>query len=200
MLALTSPVETVFHRVPAGVKLAGLCMFTVGLFWVQGWPAMTGALGAVLILTLWPGRIFARQALGMLLPLWPFGVLLVGWHWWTEDLARGMVILLRMMTAVGAANLVTMTTRLGDMMGVVERLCRPLGRFGVQGGQVALAMGLVVRFIPVLGDRQAGLVLAWRARSARRGAGWRVVPALTLGALEEADHVAEALRARGGAG
>ena len=32
MLTLTSPVETPLHRVPAGVKLAALAVYTVALF------------------------------------------------------------------------------------------------------------------------------------------------------------------------
>jgi biotin transport system permease protein len=199
MLALTSAVETPFHRLPAGAKLAALCVFTVGLFWLDGWRGMAVAAALIVGLTMWPGRIFAAQALRMLWPLWPFGTLLVGWHWWTDDLARGMVILLRMLTAVAAANLVTMTTRLGDMIGVIERLTAPLAHVGLPPRRLALTLALVIRFVPVLGERHAALVHAWRARSVRRAA-WRVVPALTLGALDEAEHVAEALRARGGPG
>jgi biotin transport system permease protein len=197
MLALTSAIETPYHRLPAGPKLAALCLFTIGLFWLNNVPEMLGAVAVVLILTALPGRVFAGQALRMLRPLWPFAALLVAWHWWTDDLMRGAVILLRMAAAVAAANLVTMTTRLGDMMGVIEKLARPLAPFGLPPRRLALAVALVIRFIPVLGARQAALAEAWRARSARR-AGWRVVPALTLAALEEADHVAESLRARGG--
>ena len=40
---------------------------------------------------------------------------------------------------------------------------------------------------------------SWRARSPRRP-GWRILLPATLAALDDADHVAEALRARGGAG
>ena len=43
------------------------------------------------------------------------------------------------------------------------------------------------------------LSLAWRARSRRR-AGWRVIVPFMVLALDDADHVAEALRARGGIG
>ena len=32
MLTLTSPVETPFHRLPAGAKLGALCLFTALLF------------------------------------------------------------------------------------------------------------------------------------------------------------------------
>lgn len=199
MLALTSPVETPYHRLRAGTKLGVLCVFTLALFWVTDVRVMAGVWAIVVMLTVLPGPAFARQALRMLWPLWPFVVLLLAWHWWTRDLAQGLVILMRMLAAVAAANLVTMTTRLADMMEVVERWGTPLGKIGLPPRRLALAMGLVIRFIPVLAERQASLALAWRARSAAR-ARWRLVPALTVAALDEADQVAEALRARGGAG
>ncbi len=199
MLALTSSIETPYHRLRAGLKLGLLCLFTLTLFWVTDLRVMAGVLGVVVGLTVVPGLAFAGQALRMLWPLWPFVVLLLVWHWWTQELAQGVVILMRMVAAVAAANLVTMTTRLADMMAVVERLGAPLARIGLPPRRLALAMGLVIRFVPVLAERQAALAQAWRARSAIR-ARWRLVPALTAAALDEADHVAEALRARGGAG
>src|SRR3990167_6591155 len=56
---------------------------------------------------------------------------------------------------------------------------------------------VVIRFIPVMQDRAEQISQSWRARSARR-AGWRVLMPATLAALDDAEHVAEALRARGG--
>ena len=60
-------------------------------------------------------------------------------------------------------------------------------------------MGQLIRFIPVMLLRMEALALAFRARSARRGS-WRIVMPGVLAALDDADHVADALRARGGAG
>ncbi len=197
MLALTSPVETPYHRLPAGLKLAALCGFTVLLFRIgQPWP-MAATLAVVAGLTLLPGQVFAGHALRLLRPLWPFAALLVLWHLWARTPGDGAVILMRMTAAVAAANLMTMTTRLSGMMQVIEWLARPLSAV-LPPRRLSLAMALTVRFVPVLAERQAALALAWRARSARGGPGWRIVPALTLGALDEADQVAEALRARGG--
>ncbi len=145
------------------------------------------------------GAAFARHGLAMLRPLWPFLALLAVWHLWTGDWRAGAVIGLRLLAAVAAANLVTMTTRLDDMLSVVERALAPLGRLGLPVRRVALALALAIRFVPVLLDRARALGEAWRARSARRP-GWRLVVPLALGALDDAERVAEALRARGGAG
>jgi len=114
-------------------------------------------------------------------------------------MAEGGTVALRLITAVAAANLVTMTTRLTDMVTVLERLAGPFRHLGLPPRTLALAMALVIRFIPVLSNRIGTLRLAWSARSARR-AGWVLLVPATLAALDDADRVAEALRARGGAG
>ncbi len=199
MLTLTSPVETRFHGLPVGVKLAGLCAFTLWLFAVDDLGWLAASLAAVVACYATGGRLFAANGARMLWPLWPFVVIVGVWHGVTDAPWQGVAIILRMITAVAAANLVTMTTRLADMIAVIEWLARPLGRIGLPPRRLALAIALVIRFVPVLAQNAARITEAWGARSARR-ARWRVLPALMLSAIDDADRVAEALRARGGVG
>jgi biotin transport system permease protein len=197
MLTLTSPVETPWHRIPAPVKLALLAIWTAGLFWIGSPAFLLAAVVFIAILHAFGGKVFAAHALAMLRPLWPFVAVVAVWHVWTDDIRGGLVVILRMCAAVGAANLVTMTTRLDDMMAMVERLARPLAHIGLPPRSLALAMALVIRFIPVMTERHGQIADAWRARSAKSGS-WRVLLPTVLAALDDADHVAEALRARGG--
>jgi biotin transport system permease protein len=196
MLTLTSPVETRAHRVPAGAKLAALAVATTILVQLNG-VAVAAAGAAVVALHLSLGRTFTGHALRMLRPLWPFLLVLALWHGWTGEGARGLEIAGKMLAAVALANLVTMTTRLDDLIAVVERLAQPLTRLGLDPRVLAVAIALCLRFTPVLFWRTGQLLEAWRARSPRRP-GWRVVLPAVLLALDDADHVAEALRARGG--
>lgn len=197
MLTLTSPVETWAHRVRPGIKLALLAIWTLGIFWLQTPLTMAIAFAAMLGLVATGGGLFLARSILALRPLWPFVALVGVWHLWINDAPGGVVILLRLVTAVMAANFVTMTTRLSDMIAVIERLARPLARFGLSPKVLALSMGLVVRFIPVMSERHGQITEAWLAR-ARRKPRWRVLVPTTLAALDDADHVAEALRARGG--
>ncbi len=198
MLTLTSPVEIWAHRLPAGAKLATLAGATTALFVVGSPWWLTVALLAVVALYLSAGVRFALVGLRLLWPLWPFVAIVALWHLWGGDITGGTVIILRMLTAVALANFVTMTTRLSDMLAVFERLARPLARV-LPPRRLALAFALVIRFIPVMLDRMALIRQSWSARSPRRPR-WRVLVPATLAALDDADRVAEALRARGGAG
>ncbi|NHB77541.1 energy-coupling factor transporter transmembrane component T [Rhodobacter calidifons] len=198
MLTLTSPVETWAHRWPAGPKLALLALATTGLLLLSAPVLLAGAALATAGLYMTAGRGFARTGARLLWPLWPF-VLVVGlWHLWTADLTGGAAILLRMLTAVALANFVTMTTRLSDMLAVFQGLARPLSPL-LPPRRLALAFALVIRFIPVMLQRMAQIEASWRARSPRPPR-WRVLVPGVLAALDDADRVAEALRARGGAG
>ena len=199
MLTLTSPVEIWAHRLPAGAKLGLLCAFTVLLFALKTPAALLIPAAATTALIASGGAVFAKVSLTMLRPLWPF-VLIVGlWHLWTNEPAQGASIVIRMITAVAAANFVTMTTRLTDMITVLETLTKPLARLGLSPRALALAVALTIRFIPVTLSRMQVIRESWRARSPRRP-GWRVLLPATLAALDDAEAVAEALRARGGAG
>lgn len=197
MISLTSPVRTRAHDWPAGGKLLALCLASVALFAARDLWLQVGAAAGVLTLYALPGRIFLRHGMRRLWPLWPFVVVLIAWHLATGVPREGAMIALRMLSAVGLANLVTMTTALSDMMAVMNWLLRPFARLGVNLRGIELAAAMVIRFTPVLAQKGSALALAWRARSRRR-AGWRVIVPFMVLALDDADHVAEALRARGG--
>ena len=175
MLTLTSPVETPLHRLPAGAKLAALALFTLVLFRLSTPLPLAGAAALVAALHLPWGRTFATHAARMLRPLWPFVLVVALWHLWTRDLNGGAVILLRMVSAVAAANLVTMTTRLSDMLAVFETLARPLSPI-LPPRRLALAFGLRQQGMP---QRQA--LEAARAALAAEGRGhWAKAPVSTL--------------------
>ncbi|SFR57024.1 biotin transport system permease protein [Yoonia tamlensis] len=197
MISLTSPVKTRAHGWPAGAKLAGLCAATVMLFMLQNPIAQTAVLAGVTGLYALPGRLFLITGLRHLRMLVPFIAVIAVWHLWSGAVAQGATIILRMLSAVALANLVTMTTRLTDMMAVVRSLAKPLTRLGLRGDVLELAIAMVIRLTPVLAHKGNLLAQSWSARSPRR-AGWRIILPFTIIALDDADHVAEALRARGG--
>lgn len=197
MISLTSPIRTRAHDWPAGLKLAGLCISTITLFLITSLPAQALILAGVMLAYLLPGRLFFMSGLSRLRVLWPFVVVICLWHMLVGAPGEGIAIGLRMVSAVALANLVTMTTRLTDMIAVVHWLAAPLRRLGFRSRQLEIAIGLVIRMTPVLLGKGRTLIESWRVRSRRRP-GWRLVLPFVLLAIDDADHVAEALKARGG--
>lgn len=197
MLTLTSPVETAFHRLPAGVKLGAVALGSVLALQVTSLAGVGLLLVGLAAAYLSQGMVFARAGARQISGLWPVVAVILVWHGWTGAWGAGAVVSGRMIFAIGLATLATMTTRLEAMLMLAERALQPLARLGINPKAIALAMALVIRFTPVLLDKAAQLVQAWRARSPRR-AGARIVLPVALAALDDAEQVAEALRARGG--
>lgn len=197
MISLTSEITTPYHRVPAGAKLAALCLATLAISLAASLWVSLAALACVLVLYFAPGRAFACEGLEKLRPLRIFVAVVLVWHVATGAPAAGVEISARLGAAVGLANLVTMTTRLADMTAVAERLLAPFARLGLSPHRLGLAMALVIRFTPVLAAKGALLAEAWRARSPRRPR-WRIIAPFTLLAIDDAEHVSQALKARGG--
>ncbi|UYV38705.1 energy-coupling factor transporter transmembrane protein EcfT [Rhodobacteraceae bacterium D3-12] len=197
MISLTSPVKTRAHDLPAGLKLGALVCATVVLASTDNVVFHPCALLGAFLLYALPGRAFFVGGLKRLRPLWPFAVLVLVWHLVTRDIEAGFVIALRMVTAVALANLVTMTTRLTDIMAVLRWIGQPAERLGLNMRVIEIAIGLMIRMVPVLREKGHYLAESWRARACRR-ARWNLVLPLTVLALDDAEKVSEALRARGG--
>jgi biotin transport system permease protein len=102
-----------------------------------------------------------------------------------------------MLALIALANLVSMTTALADLLDRVERALAWLRVAPLWRQRLALSVALVVRFTPVLILKGQQLQRAWQARSHRRP-GWRLMLPFVLGALDDAETVSEALRARTG--
>lgn len=197
MLALTFPHKTRAHDIPAGWKLLALAVISALLFSVQNIVILVVMLALVICLHAALGKGLLRYALWMMRPIVLFTAIILVFHVITNDLLSGLSIVLRMLVLVALANLATMTTKLDDMIGVIEWLLIPLGKLGVNTRIFGVATAMVIRFTPILIKKATALGESWRARSSKR-AGWRIIMPLFLTAIDDAEHVAEALKARGG--
>ncbi|RWR31828.1 energy-coupling factor transporter transmembrane protein EcfT [Sinirhodobacter populi] len=197
MLSLALPGTSWAHRLPAGVKFGALALaMAVLVAFDDPWPLAAAALIAVgLHATLGP-RGLRAGAVAMRPIAWIIGLIVI-WQLVTGTPREALVLALRIFSMVGLATFVTLTTPLPDLIALVERLAAPLARFGLSPRLPALAVAMVLRFIPVLRGRMEMLALAWRARSRKRP-GPRLIVPMVLSLLDDSDHLAEALRARGG--
>jgi biotin transport system permease protein len=181
--------------VPAGIKLAGLALGSLLLVPVDDGRILAAVLVAIGAVYAGFGR-HGLARLRLLRPLLPFLVIIGGVQALSGGWDAGAVIVMRLVAMLLAADLVSMTTTMGALMEVLApplRLLRPLG---VNPRKMALAVALVLRFVPVLMTRWRAREEAWKARSSRRVPA-RLIAAFLADGLQLADRVAEALDARG---
>jgi biotin transport system permease protein len=199
-LALYVPRESPVHRTPAGWKLLALAGLSVLVFAVPTLPVVGGALLGVLVVGLVVARLpvplLARQARAVLWWL----VALFALHWVLTDVLTGTLTVVRLLALVLAAAVVTATTRVTAMVGVVERICWPLRWVGVRPARIGLVIAMALRFIPLVAERADRIREAQAARGGSvhgvRGLTTTVVP-LLVQVLQLAHTVSEALDARG---
>jgi len=101
-----------------------------------------------------------------------------------------------LLLTVAIAALVTLTTKVTDMLDVCQRLLRPLRRFGVDPDRTGLVLALTIRCIPLLVDIIGAVSEARKARGAGFSLRAMAVPAVVR-ALRAADAIGDALIARG---
>ena len=195
MLSLYVPGDSFVHRLPAGAKLVVLCVASVALFAVSGIAVHAGeflVVAAAFRLARLPWRDTIHQlrpALIFLVPIFLFHVFVTDWVLGLETVLRIVVLLL-------LAVLVTLTTRLSDMIDVIERAARPLRHAGINPSKVGMMLSMVIRFIPLMMKEAREILEAQRARGLDRSAIALLVP-LLIKTLKMADDLSDAIEARG---
>ncbi|MGB0670412.1 MAG: energy-coupling factor transporter transmembrane component T family protein [Rhodospirillales bacterium] len=195
MLSLQLEGRTWLHAWPAGVKLLILAAVSIALLPVGDWHILLAVLAAVLGLYASLGREACAQVV-LVKPLLPILAVVFGLHLWLNDWQTGTVAVCRLLAMVLLANAVTMTTTLSAMMDALMPVLAPLRLVGLRPQSLALAVALVIRFVPVIFAEWQAREQAWKARGGGRDS-WRLIPAFCLGVLRLATAVGEALDARG---
>lgn len=193
----TAPGDGFLHRVPAGVKVAGLAVFTLAVLLLRDPWVSTGAVGVVIILCL-AAQVPLRMLLALLGRIWILllAVLSAQLIFNYDEPAVIAEVMTRILACLLAAQLVILTTPPTALLGVFRMLMAPLRVVGLNPGRIALAGMVMLRAIPYLADlsQQAGRQA--RARGLERNVTARTVP-LALGAVDYARDTGKALTARG---
>lgn len=195
MISLYRPGTSPLHRLPAGVKLCALIVAALIVSLARpgtvGSVALVVSASALLLVAGlgWRGVGAAWWRLRWLI------VLLGGALWVFVDVDTAVQSTARVVGLILLAESVTRTTRMGDLLDVLERAIRPLRRVGVDPASVALTISLTIAMIPVLAGFLTQVRDAQRARGVRLGL--RAALPLLVRTLRHADDVGDALAARG---
>ena len=197
MLSFESPIRTPWHSVPVVFKFVAVCVCSLLLFIFDDFWVQLSALVCVVALYRVGGLAFLHAGFLRIKFLWLILLFIILVHAFTGTVAQGFGIALRLISIVALSNLMTMTSRLSDLLAMLHGALSPLRALNINTRPVELAIALVIRFTPVLINKSASILSSWRMRSAKRP-GWRIVFPISLAAIDDAEQVAQALKARGG--
>lgn len=195
MIGLYQPGSSLLHRLPAGAKIIGMLLTIIGVVLLSR-PWQLGAAGLLIAggfaLARIPVRVVCAQLWPMrwfLLVIAVFQTIFTGWE-------RALMTCGTLLLTVAIAALVTLTTRVTDMLDVCQRVLAPMRRLGVDPDRAGLVLALTIRCIPLMVDIVGAVTQARKARGADFSLRALVVPAVVR-ALRRADAIGDALIARG---
>ncbi|NLF05379.1 MAG: energy-coupling factor transporter transmembrane protein EcfT [Actinomycetales bacterium] len=187
----TSPV----HRVGAGPKLAILAVLGIALVvWPRWWVAVVG-----LVIVLAVALVARVRWRALARGLAPLAVLLIGiaaFQTWQRGWEVAVQVSVSLFALVLAGTVLTATTPGDRLVDLLVRGARPLARIGLKPEVFALAVSLMLRTIPALGEVFAEARDAARARGLEREPRAVLVPT-AVRTVARAHAVGEALAARG---
>ncbi|MDR2027955.1 MAG: ATP-binding cassette domain-containing protein [Treponema sp.] len=204
------------RRLGAGKKLCVLLMAaTLAIAGPQ--PAASLGISALALLAgALAGRVGPRHLLRGLIPALPYMGILVFFQLvfaWPQDYSpvlvslgplsvtmaeinRSLALLCRYGALLTLLSLYTAVTPLRETLRAIVRALKPLSRFGIPGGDIALAIGIALRFVPVLTEEAERIVAAQLSRGGGKGkirTALAMVAPLFLRALERSETLAKAM-------
>jgi biotin transport system permease protein len=185
--------DSPLHRARPLAKIAALIAICTGLFVFEGWPSVL--LGAALVLTGFAlAGIKAHHAWQSLRPaLWILAAIFAVQLYFAGLSLAGFVVF-RFAVLILAAALVTLTTTSGEFVeGIHSALKHAPG--WVPKAQIALAISLTIRFIPLVRAVLDEVRQAQSARGLELNVLALLVP-LIVRTLKSADEVSQAIYAR----
>ena len=198
MFTSVSPHSTKLDKVSVQKKIVLSCIAAAILFFIKN-PLFMLSIFLVLLLIyfLVGGLKFLGSGLYHLKITIPFVFILAIWHLYIDNLDNGVTLIFRLISAFLIANLFLLTSKIHDIILAIQKYSFYLKIFRINPHAISITIGLFIRSIPILNQRAKNLMLAQSARSTKRSF-WRISVPLALSILDDADHVSEALRARGG--
>ncbi|KXF53980.1 cobalt ABC transporter [Rhodococcus sp. SC4] len=196
MIGLYRPGDSLLHRMPAGLKLLLLIVSIVTATVFVRTPLEVGVVVLVVGLLFAVASISWRVAVAQLRPVVWMLLIIAVFQVLITSPARAVVVCGVLLISVALAALVTLTTRVTDMLDTVSRALGPLRRFGVDPDRIGLLLALAIRCIPLL----TGIVQEVAQARKARGLQWSMTALATpvlVRALRTADAMGDALVARG---
>ncbi|MDD7045314.1 MAG: energy-coupling factor transporter transmembrane component T [Peptoniphilaceae bacterium] len=214
------PFDTFIHRLDPRVKIIGVFLYIITIFFVDNFigyiPFLILLLAMIYIAKIPPKSIvrslkplvFIMIITGLInlfttrgeviLSLGPLNVT-------KEGIYRTGFTILRLILIILSTSILTYTTSPMELTSGLEKLFSPLKRFGFPAGELAMMISISLRFIPTLFDEAQKIRMAQMARGADFESGniikraTAMIPLLVplfINAFKRSDDLATAMEAR----
>ena len=139
-LGVYVPGTTIIHRLNPSIKFVSLIVFIIAsTIWAHTLTHAGICLAAPLLLL----------AVAKIPPPLPFLLFLGAFNWWQQGWEKALVVTLVIMSSIGMAAVLTLTTTVAEMLEALEKALSPTARFGVPVESISLAISLTIRLIPL---------------------------------------------------
>lgn len=194
MIGVFHPGTSLVHRTPALAKLGLLAVLVTVIALQSSLVVLAGAsllVIGLLLLARVPFGLVWRQIVPILWVLAfavPVQVLFGGWE-------TAAIMAVRLVLAVALAAIYTLSTPVTATLDAMQALLRPFRRW-IDADRVGLVLALTIRCVPLLAELVREVLEARKARGAEGSLLALAVPVIVR-ALRTAEHLGEALTARG---
>ena len=194
MIGVFHPGTSVVHRAPALAKLGLLAVLVTVVALLPSLAAL-GIAAVVVVALFLLARIPARLAWRQITPILWLLAFAVPVQWIFAGWEAAATMGVRLVLAVALAAIYTLTTPVSATLDAMQVLLRPFRRW-VDADRIGLALALAIRCVPLLAELVREVLEARKARGAEGSPTAFAVPVIVR-ALRTADHLGEALMARG---
>ena len=195
-LGVYVPGTTIIHRLNPSIKFVSLIVFIIAsTIWAHTLTHAGICLAAPLLL-LAVAKIPPKMVWGQLGPPLPFLLFLGAFNWWQQGWEKALVVTLVIMSSIGMAAGLTLTTTVAEMLEALEKALAPTARFGVPVEAISLAISLTIRLIPLQFATVGEVLDARKARGADFSITAFGAPVM-IRSIRRARVIGDALLARG---
>ena len=196
MGSLYSEHRSWLHSVPAAIKLLLFACLGTAQYWTDNINVLAMGATACCLLFISLGRAIV-PARKLVVSVVLASLLILAFHVYMQQATLGWISVLRLLSASLLGIALTLTTRTGDLLNVLERLLSPLQRVGIKTERLALQLAMMLRFTEHFFVVWKRLDDAHRLRTGKAG-GLRLLAPLTIHMLTSARRVADTLEMRMG--
>lgn len=218
------PRQSILHKLDPRVKIIAVIAFSIIILRLNSSVLMLTGITSLLLGLVLLARLPLGYVLRTLKPAWPFflglfliyllftpgnplppfplGPLTVTY----EGLILGTVQIWKFLLLLLAATVLTVSTTAAELTGGLQRLLRPVKLLGLSSHDIAMMLGLALRFLPTLQNEMRNVRDAQLARGAKfnpRRPGGKIkalsflaVP-LLINTIRRSDELVDAMEARG---